>query len=236
VISVFNPAGLYGAKNGTFTSDRIRGKLTAPASSKVSGNGRYKYGNAPAFPTSTYNTCTYYVDLVFSQQVEVPHSTLIVNAGRDTVIVLPIDSVAKDYTLHGIVTGDGTTFSWRKLLPIGTADTLLLANTLNPVARDLGTALYVFALFGLDKWGNTSEHRIVVEVMINPKQVVEILYQDGQPFIELLQDGTWRYTSPTNVTNPTWFIRGATSPGFSLRRPPPSSLAILRSPPIKRSP
>jgi hypothetical protein len=54
--------GFYSASGGYFSSAVTSGPLTAPAS----GNGAYAYGSASIFPTGSYNSTNYWVDLLFS--------------------------------------------------------------------------------------------------------------------------------------------------------------------------
>src|SRR5262249_1411900 len=48
----------------------IGGHLTAPASSAAGGNGVYGYGNV--FPSSSYQSSNYYVDVAFSPAAPTP--------------------------------------------------------------------------------------------------------------------------------------------------------------------
>ena len=55
--------GEYSANGGYFTSNVVSGDLTAPAS----GNGVYAYGATDTFPTSSYNSTNYWVDVVYEK-------------------------------------------------------------------------------------------------------------------------------------------------------------------------
>jgi hypothetical protein len=48
------------------------GPLTAPESSTSDGNGVYAYGSASRFPTQSYDSRNYWVDVVFAQSVYLP--------------------------------------------------------------------------------------------------------------------------------------------------------------------
>ena len=65
---VLAPNGDYSATPAALASAGMdNAPLHAPESSAVSGgNGVYGYGSSPAFPTSTYNTTNYWVDVVFT--------------------------------------------------------------------------------------------------------------------------------------------------------------------------
>jgi hypothetical protein len=62
VASYFAPNGHYAADNGFFDGAADDPPLHAPAG----GNGVYAYAAAPAFPTSTYQSTQYWVDVVFN--------------------------------------------------------------------------------------------------------------------------------------------------------------------------
>jgi hypothetical protein len=65
----YHTNGFYSADSGYFNTTRTNGPLTAPSSSSSGGNGVYAYGSAAAFPTSTYNSSNYWVDVVFNGQL-----------------------------------------------------------------------------------------------------------------------------------------------------------------------
>jgi hypothetical protein len=61
VVSYYAPVGRYSASPGYFVSARTVGPLTAPAGA----NGVYRYGSGGGFPTGSYNSTNYFVDVVF---------------------------------------------------------------------------------------------------------------------------------------------------------------------------
>ena len=61
VVSYFAPNGRYAAQGGYFNTPRTNGPLTAPAGN----NGRYIYGSGGGFPTGSWNSTSYFVDVVF---------------------------------------------------------------------------------------------------------------------------------------------------------------------------
>jgi hypothetical protein len=64
VISYHAPNGFYSVDNGYFATTRINGPLEAVANGTAGGNGVYRYGPA-AFPTDTFGSSNYWVDVVF---------------------------------------------------------------------------------------------------------------------------------------------------------------------------
>jgi hypothetical protein len=65
----YHTSGHYSANNNYFTDAVTNGPLTAPSSSSSGGNGVYAYGSASAFPTSSYNSSNYWVDVIFNGQL-----------------------------------------------------------------------------------------------------------------------------------------------------------------------
>ncbi len=70
VVSYLAPQGRYSSTSSYFASARTVGPLTAPAA----GNGRYVYGSG--FPTSTWQSTNYFVDVVFQEGTPAPLPTV----------------------------------------------------------------------------------------------------------------------------------------------------------------
>ena len=64
VASYHAPSGRYAVANNALTSAVTRGPLTALANS-TSANGVYRYGGGGVFPTDSFQSSNYYVDVVF---------------------------------------------------------------------------------------------------------------------------------------------------------------------------
>jgi hypothetical protein len=67
----YHTNGFYSADPSFFATALLNGPLSAPASSPSAGNGVYAYGQAGTFPSGTFNSTNYWVDLSF-----LPSSTL----------------------------------------------------------------------------------------------------------------------------------------------------------------
>jgi hypothetical protein len=66
VASYHTTTGHYSANSGYFTSSGVtNGPLTALSNSSSGGNGVYGYSPVSTFPTNTYNSANYWVDVVF---------------------------------------------------------------------------------------------------------------------------------------------------------------------------
>jgi hypothetical protein len=67
VASYFAPVGRYAADNATFANAGVdNGPLHALQNGVSGGNGVYRYGSSSGFPSSTFNSTNYWVDVVFS--------------------------------------------------------------------------------------------------------------------------------------------------------------------------
>ncbi|WP_457187319.1 DUF4082 domain-containing protein [Nocardioides sp. P5_E3] len=61
VVSYYSPSGDYSATGGYFSQARTAGPLSAPAGS----NGLYRYATGGGFPTGSWNSTNYFVDVLF---------------------------------------------------------------------------------------------------------------------------------------------------------------------------
>ncbi|MBF0677746.1 MAG: DUF4082 domain-containing protein [Devosia sp.] len=65
----YHTNGNYSVTGRGLVESVTSGPLTAPSSTSSGGNGLYGYGTASAFPTSSYNSANYHVDVVFNAQL-----------------------------------------------------------------------------------------------------------------------------------------------------------------------
>jgi len=72
--------GHYSTTTNYFTSNVTSGPLTAPAS----GNGVYRYGNNSQFPTTTFQSTNYWVDVMFTTPSSNTTPTAVADAGDAT--------------------------------------------------------------------------------------------------------------------------------------------------------
>jgi hypothetical protein len=67
VVSYFAPQGNYAGDNSYFASSGVdNGQLHALSNAVASGNGVYHYGSTGGFPTDTWQSSNYWVDVVFT--------------------------------------------------------------------------------------------------------------------------------------------------------------------------
>ncbi|MBB5534796.1 DUF4082 domain-containing protein [Rhizobium giardinii] len=65
----YSTNGFYSATGNFFGSEVSNGNLHALSSALSGGNGVYAYGSAGLFPTNSYNSSNYYVDVAFRPQL-----------------------------------------------------------------------------------------------------------------------------------------------------------------------
>ncbi|MGJ0483987.1 MAG: N,N-dimethylformamidase beta subunit family domain-containing protein [Methylomicrobium sp.] len=65
IASYLAPVGRYSADSGYFTTTRTNGPLTALSNADSGGNGVYLYGSG-GFPTNTFQSTNYWVDVLFT--------------------------------------------------------------------------------------------------------------------------------------------------------------------------
>jgi len=67
IASYYAPVAAYSADTGYFAGTGAdQGPLHAPADAAAAANGVYRYGTGGGFPTSTYQSTNYWVDVVFA--------------------------------------------------------------------------------------------------------------------------------------------------------------------------
>uniref|UniRef100_UPI00384B8412 DUF4082 domain-containing protein n=1 Tax=Bradyrhizobium daqingense TaxID=993502 RepID=UPI00384B8412 len=68
-VASYHTSGNYAVDPNLFSSEITNGPLTAPSSASSGGNGVYAYGSNSLFPTNTYNSSSYGVDVLFRPQL-----------------------------------------------------------------------------------------------------------------------------------------------------------------------
>jgi hypothetical protein len=84
VVSYFAPSGQYAVDSGYFTAGRSSYPLTALADGAAGSNGLYRYGAVSGFPTNSYNSSNYWVDVVFSNTAPTTSASLAAFDGGPT--------------------------------------------------------------------------------------------------------------------------------------------------------
>jgi VCBS repeat-containing protein len=68
-VASYHTSGNYAADPNLFSSAVTNGPLTAPSSATTGGNGVYAYGSESLFPSNSYNSTSYGVDVLFRPQL-----------------------------------------------------------------------------------------------------------------------------------------------------------------------
>ena len=66
-VAGYHSNGHYIANSNYFSTAKVNGSLTAPASGTSGGNGIYAYGASNVFPTGSFNNTNYWVDVLYNQ-------------------------------------------------------------------------------------------------------------------------------------------------------------------------
>ena len=68
-VASYHTNGNYSADPNFFATTQTSGALIAPSSASSGGNGLYAYGSGSLFPTNSYNSTSYGVDVLFKPQL-----------------------------------------------------------------------------------------------------------------------------------------------------------------------
>lgn len=89
-VASYHSNGFYAATSNYFTTSHTNGVLTAPSSSASGGNGVYGYGTGSLFPTASYNSANYWVDVVYQQSSQNAVPVAANDSGMSTSVGVPI--------------------------------------------------------------------------------------------------------------------------------------------------
>ena len=89
-VASYHSNGFYAATPNYFTTGHSNGVLTAPSSSASGGNGVYAYGSGSLFPTATYNSANYWVDVLYQQSSQNAVPVAVNDSGYSTAVGTPI--------------------------------------------------------------------------------------------------------------------------------------------------
>ncbi|HEX8762780.1 MAG TPA: DUF4082 domain-containing protein [Candidatus Saccharimonadales bacterium] len=180
--------GGYAAEGAYFGATGVdNGPIHALASGIDGGNGVFNYGLSPTFPTRTFNSSNYWVDIVFSGNVLTPESRIRVNGAQLSSGDLVNDNNIAKRTSSQIFAGINT---FRPVSDTAIGFSIQTANT---------TALFTV---------NTASRRIVIgpdndfdgtllvlgnKVTANDPAGVEgaIYYNGAQQLFRCFRNGTW---------------------------------------------
>lgn len=141
-VASYHTNGNYSASQNYFTTSLTNGQLTAPAA----GNGLYSYGSGAVFPTNTYKSTNYWVDVVFdstSRPIANPDSGFVVSE-NGSITIAASTLLANDSNSGGLAISLKSVSS-----PVnGTVSYNSSANTITfvPTAGYSGTASFTYTI------------------------------------------------------------------------------------------
>ncbi len=91
VASYFAPAGHYSFNGGYFSVSAGTDPVTAPADGVQGSNGVFAYSGASTFPTSSYNSSNYWVDVSFETSL-VPGVSMATPTGSGVSLMAPVSA------------------------------------------------------------------------------------------------------------------------------------------------
>jgi hypothetical protein len=100
VVSYHTDAGYYAASGGYFAAGFDNGPLHALRDGVDGPNGVYVYSTAPEFPTQTYRSANYWVDVVFNTSPTSPVVRSVTPSGGATAISMMAASTFNTTTLE----------------------------------------------------------------------------------------------------------------------------------------
>jgi hypothetical protein len=104
VVSYHTSTGFYSADANYFANALTNGQLTAPSGATSGGNGVYAYGSISVFPTNSYNSGNYWVDVAFAaagalgNQAPAANNDSGFNVSENTVLSIPASSLLANDT------------------------------------------------------------------------------------------------------------------------------------------
>lgn len=93
-VASYHSNGNYSATPNYFATTHSNGVLTAPSSSAAGGNGVYAYGTSPLFPTATYNSTNYWVDVLYENAAQNTAPVAVSDSGFLAVAGSPVTIAA----------------------------------------------------------------------------------------------------------------------------------------------
>ena len=146
VVSYYAPSGRYSVNSGFFASAGVdNAPLHALANGVAGANGVYNYGAASSFPTQTFSSSNYWVDLVFTSVPPVISSVVATPTNTSATITWTTDTNSSSRVDYG-------TSSTSLNLNVSSA-TLVTSHSITLTGLTTGTTYY-FRVTSTDSFGN----------------------------------------------------------------------------------
>ncbi len=164
-VASYHSNGYYIATPDYFTTSHTSGALTAPSTSTSGGNGVYAYGTGSLFPTASYSSANYWVDVLYHQSAQNGVPTALNDNGISTSTGVPI-TIQASTLLANDSDPDGDTIS---IVGISNAtngtvalNTQSGAITFTPLAGYSGPASFDYTI--ADPQGGTSSASVSLTI------------------------------------------------------------------------
>jgi len=89
-VASYHSNGFYAATPNYFTTSHTNGLLTAPSSAASGGNGLYAYGTSSVFPSASYSSTNYWVDVFYQKSTQNTAPVAANDSGFSTGIGTPV--------------------------------------------------------------------------------------------------------------------------------------------------
>jgi hypothetical protein len=217
-VASYHSNGHYTATGNYFTTARVNGPLTAPASN----NGVYTYGTGNLFPTSTYGAANYWVDVIFSPTSGGTNQAPVAanDSGFSVTQGTPL-SVAASTLLANDTDADGDTLTITSAGGgvNGTANFDAQTNTVvfTPNSGYTGAAQFTYAIS--DGRGGAASATVSLNVNAAAASIVSLFSSNPTPSITAVNDANsvelglkFQASSAGDITG-LRFYKGATNTG-----------------------
>lgn len=140
VASYYDPQGHYADDNGYFVNGVDNAPLHALSDAVGGGNGVYVYGTGGVFPTGTYQSSNYWVDIVFAPTVPTqPAPTVVSTTPAGGTNGVDINSAVTATFSEPMLATSVTTFQFVLKAPAGEGQTTIPATVTYNVATNTAT-------------------------------------------------------------------------------------------------
>lgn len=141
VASYYAPNGGYAYDHGYFNNSFTNGALTAPDTVSSGGNGLYRLGTGGGFPSNSYNSSNYWVDVIFTESLG-DTTAPTVTAKTPAANLTGVDkNTVVTATLSELVQGGTISFTLKDQLNNPVSASVTYASATNVVTLTPNTAL-----------------------------------------------------------------------------------------------
>ena len=189
-VASYHTAGLYSADTNYYLTPRTSGALTAPADGGAGGgNGVFAYGVAATFPTGSFRSGNYWVDVVFNRAGGA--GNLAPTASNDSGFITAQD-VALNIPAANLLAGDTDPNGYPlSISSVGSAthgavayDAGTQVVTFTPTAAYSGPATFQYTITN----GHGGSASATVSLSVTPATVNQTLFGTGTPLFSPATD------------------------------------------------